>query len=178
MHIATQKGLHPAKVIEQFIVDGIALSAEMEEFSSSVDIQVYAGVYEVRRRARIRSQLVQIAFEHQQNPTEESADALRSLCELADVAVEEIIEESEDAALVPIIQDNGHGVASAVRWLKQVIEDGNEYPVTYLLELAYQAGFSQATIKSAKQTLGIVSRRKSNCWVWLRPTHEDVTTMN
>lgn len=167
--LATLRGQHPSKVIEQFIADGISLAAENEEFAASIDIQVYAGLFEVRRRARVRSQLVQIAFEHQQNPTEDTADMLKSLCELAGIPEEEIVRESEDATLVPIVQDNGTGVASATRWLRQVIEADNEYPVLFVMELAKEVGFSESTVKSAKQTLGIVSKRKSKGWVWTKP---------
>lgn len=171
--LATTHGQHPSKLIEQFITDGISVAAEQEEFTGNVDVQVFAGLYEVRRRARIRSQLVQIAFEHQQNPTEDTADMLRSLCELAGVSPEEITKESTEGSLVPIVQDNGAGVASAVRWLKQVVEVGNEYPVNFITDLARDVGFSTTTIKSAKQHLGIISVRKSKGWVWQMPENEN-----
>lgn len=178
--LATQMGTHPSKLIEQFVVDGLAATAEQEEFVASIDLQVFAGVYEVRRRARIRSQLVQIAFEHQQNPTEETADLLKSLCELASIPVEEIVRESEDATLVPLAQDNGTGVNSAMRWLRQVVEAGNEYPVVFIMQLAKEVGFSESIVKSAKQNLGIISKRRSKGWMWMVPgtPGDDVTTLN
>lgn len=169
LQLATLRGKHPNKLVEDMVVDGIALAAEQEEFVTSVDLQVYAGVYEVRRRARIRSQLVQIAFEHQQNPSEETADLLKSLCELAGVPVEEIVQESEDSTLVPLSQDNGTGVHSAARWLNKVVEIGKEYPAIFIMQLAHEVGFSDATVKSAKQVLGIQSKRKSMGWVWTIP---------
>jgi len=171
--LATQRGKHPSRLIEDFVSQGLESAAEEDEFCP-VDVRIMASLQDIRRRARMRSQLVQIAFEHQQQPTEETADILKSLCEAAEIPLEDVIRESSDTPIVPLVDDdNINGVNAAMRWLHTVIEAGEEYPVMFLLDLAHQVGFTDATVKSAKQLLGIISKRKSKGWVWSLPEIKD-----
>jgi hypothetical protein len=169
VRLATLLGAHPSDLVEQYITRGLLQDAkDLEEFVSP-DLKVYAGMQEMRRRARVRAQLVNIAFEHNQNPTEESADLLNRLCVLVGIPVEDIIRDSEETLLVPVVNDDGHGVQSAMAWLARLVEPDQEYSVSAVTDMGAVRGFTPYVIKAAKSNLGLVSSRRSDGWIWKRP---------
>lgn len=173
VEIAMRRGVRMAAVVEEMVMDGITAKAEGDEFFETVEVQVFAGLYQARKRARVRSMLTQIAYEHKQDPGEDTADTLQRLCDMAGIPVEDIVADSEDAVSVPVVQDTGSGLSSALRWLQKVMDKNVEYPVKFIMNLAQDAGFSEATIKSAKQKLLIISKRRSREWVWQRKEMTD-----
>jgi antitoxin component of RelBE/YafQ-DinJ toxin-antitoxin module len=166
LKVATELGVHPTKLIEKYITDGLTNEALTMDLFAPPELRVYAALQEVRKRSRIRSQLGQIAFEHQNNPSEESADILQNVCDISGVTVEDVV--SHDLSSVPLIQDNGNGVSSCVRWLQKYCIPNREFPVPVVLEQGKSFGFSEAVIRSAKAQLGIISKRASKTWVWVK----------
>lgn len=160
------KGRSVLEVAAELIQEGLVHAAESEYAcgEDAIDLRVFAGVMKVRRQARIRSQLTQIAFEHNQFPTEDTADLLNNLCNLAGIAVDEVARDGAEQK-VPLVTDNGFGVGSACRWLQDYLKDG-ETPVTQVMEQGHRMGFTPAVIRSAKAHLGVHSIRRSTSWVW------------
>lgn len=175
--LATVRGQNAGVVCEDLLKEGLLKAAE-EEYATgdaAVDLHVYAGVARVRRQARLRAQLSMIAFEHNQAPTEETADLLLRLCNLVGVSVEEIAKDSEDAK-IKLVQDNGYGVNSASRWLVDYLKDCCEAPVVQVMEAGHRMGFTPAVIRAAKTNIGLQSIRRSTWWVWAKPVVVGVDT--
>lgn len=173
--LCSLRGQNINTVAAELLQEALARESEKDYACGEdlIDLRVYAGVQRVRRQARLRTQLCMIAFEHNQFPTEETADLLTDLCNLAGVAKEEIIKDSEDQR-VPLVQDNGTGVGSAVRWL-QAFLGSQEMPMVQVMEAGHRMGFSPATIRAAKTQLNIHSYRRANCWVWVKQSMNTVS---
>ena len=172
---ATETGFHPSELIDRYVTLGLMQDAEELRKSGtemSVDLRVFNALQDLRRGERIKVQLQQIAYQHLQKPSEETADLLNVLCEEAGLTVEEVISEARDATEVPLTYDDGRGVASAMSWLKSYLTPEEELAVRAIEVVAEIQGFSKAVLKEAKRRLGVVSRRKAHNWVWVLPPED------
>jgi hypothetical protein len=162
-------------LIERYVTLGLIKEAEeLKKTGSelSVDLRVFNALQNLRRNERIKVQLQQIAFQHLQSPSEETADLLNTLCEEANMTVEEVLAEARDATEVPLTYDDGRGVASAMGWLKGYLTPEEEFAVRAVEVVAEMQGFSKAVLKEAKRRLGVISKRKAHNWVWVLPEED------
>lgn len=173
MRYATFTGKHPSRLLEEWVIAALE-AAETDVFLAvPIEVKVFNTLQKQRATSRLRSQLVQIAMEHSESPSEESADRLQELCKEAGVSMEAILKESMDSTLVPL-RDDDSSVAKAIAWLVKTLAEGQEYPVSELMELASKDGLSATQLKDAKRQLGIVSARKSHQWIWRREAAQEI----
>jgi len=164
---STEMGMHPTKVIETFIIEGLERVADEAE-NPGIDFRVFSELRRAMKRERSRSQLERLAWSAQKNADEEAFDALQSLCDEYDnVTVEEIMNAVTDMDRPPIaIQDEGYGITSATVWLQEIMKAKDEYPANVIYSMGGRHGFTAAVLKAAKKSLGYVSIRRGRHWAW------------
>jgi hypothetical protein len=163
---ATELGVHPSKLIGQYIISKLQEEVEVNGEHLPIDVHIWAVAEESKRNQRMRSQLVSIAYQHTQDPTEESSDMLNTLCIMAGVEIQQILDEAQDSRVVPLIQDGGTKQAEAMEWLGELLKSGGGQPAKAIFAKGEELGYSQSLLKQAKSALGIISKRKPDCWVW------------
>ena len=172
---ATELGMHPSVLLECYLIRGITEDAkEGKGEKASIETRVFVRLSEIRGRGRTRAQLQQIAYDHIQDPTEEKADMLRSYCKEAGFTIEEILEEANDVAQIPLTFDDGTGVISAMHWLRSTLRDHPDgLPSTGVMDAGAKHGFSQHVLNDAKRRLGVKSVRHSTYWAWILEEEEN-----
>ncbi len=163
---ATELGIHPSKLIGQYIITSLQEEIKINGDHLPIEVHVWAASEEVKRETRLRSQLISIAYQHKEHPTEESSDILNTLCIMAGVGIQEIMEEAEDSRVVPLMQDGGTLLAEVMEWLGGQLKTGYAIPAKTIFEKGEDLGYSQSILKQAKSSLGIISKRKEKHWTW------------
>ena len=163
---ATELGIHPSKLIGQYIITSLQEEVKINGDHLPIEVHVWAANEEVKRETRLRSQLISIAYQHREHPTEESSDILNTLCIMAGVGIQEILDEAEDSRVVPLMQDGGTLLSEVMEWLGRELKPGYEIPVKTIFAKGEDLGYSQSILKQAKAELGITSKRKEKYWTW------------
>ena len=91
---------------------------------------------------------------------------MNTLCLMAGVGIQEIMEEAEDSRIVPLMQDGGTLLDEVIEWLGNQLKSGDEIPAKAIFEKGIDLGYSQSILKQAKAELGITSKRKERHWTW------------
>lgn len=175
---ATRLGLHPADVIERYIVRGITQDVEVEDGNPGGNVSPYLRTYAELQKQRERNQvitmLIQLARNHLERGDEQTADTLRDLCDSNSVTIEEITERAQVIGDVPLAYDDGRGLVSAMIWLRQVVPPGTELLYTSIMAQGEKSGFTEYILRAAKKKLKMVSQHRGMPWVWVQPKPEDV----
>ena len=163
---ATELGVHPSKLIGQYINASLQEEVKINGEHLPIDVHIWAVSEEAKRSQRMRSQLISIAYHHTQDPTEESSDMLNTLCIMAGVEMQQILDDAQDSRIVPLLQDGGTKHAEAMEWLGEVLKREGGLPAKEIFAKGEELGYSQSLLKQAKSSLGVISKRKPDCWVW------------
>jgi len=174
--IATANGEKIFNIINDAIVDYIQKETDKMGQGAPIDLKIYRSVQQARLVDRRRNQLVQIAWAHSNNPTEESADLLNELCNEADFPVEDIIAEIESSPMIPLGSDDGTGKFSAMRWLINFLPPGRPIKTKVIHAKGKEYNFSAGTLNAAKRELGIISKKPADYWVWIREAPIEIET--
>ena len=164
---ATELGVHPSKLIAQYINTSLQEEVKINGDHLPVEVHIWAVNEETRRKERMHSMLVGIAYRHTQDPTEESSDMLNTLCIMAGVEMQQVLDDAQDSRIVPLVQDGGTKLAEAMEWIGEELKLGNEIAAKSIFEQGEKLGYSHSLLKQAKSQLGIISKRKPKGWVWL-----------
>jgi hypothetical protein len=163
MGLAAQEGVPPAMIVEKAVEEYIRNVGK-----NSKNSFVYAAyaVLEMRSREVRLLNIKQIAVAHIENPTDESADQLRALCEMSGVSMEEIISDMNRTPHIKALIAEVGTLSSVEAWLLRFMEPGKSYAAKIVQEAAQKSGHSDFMIKKAKSKLNIVSRRMGKQWFW------------
>ena len=164
---STELGVHPSKLIGQYINTGLKEEVGVNGDVLPVEVHIWAVNEETKRKERMHAMLVGIAYRHIQDPTEESSDMLNTLCIMAGVSIQGILDDAQDSRIVPLLQDGGTKLDEATEWIGQLLKLGHEIAAKSIFEQGEKLGYSQSLLKQAKGQLGIISKRKPKGWVWV-----------
>ena len=169
---ATEIGEHPSKILERFTIDGLK-NAAAEAKDPSIYMRTFLAVQSALQREQTRSQLERLAWSAMDQADQKTFDDLADLCQGHGMTLEEVLEAVVSQKTPPVlIQDNGHGIGSAARWLEAMFRDRPEYPASDIVARGKEAGFSPPTLNAAKRKVGLISVRRAKYWSWVMPGHE------
>lgn len=171
---ATVLGVHPKRLIADFIGEGLAKKKDETE---SVDLRAYALDWETRRSEQTRTTVYQIAQRVASSGDQEHYDKLVKLCEQAGTTIDEAM-KGVSYFKHPLVTsyDDGRGVASAMIWLSEKFKIQSEYPSNTIVEMAYNKGFSKNVLNAAKRRMGLISVRRPTYWAWKQDGREEEGT--
>lgn len=170
--LATKRGMHPAKLVAQFVEDALVMGGLNE--GAGFDLKLYATAQKANRSRVRQQQLETIAWEVAQNDDTEAFEQLEELCDEAGFDVNEIIASAKEYDTPPIlVSRNGTGIDAAMRWLQQKFTERDSWPATEIKELGAKRGFNKSTLSSAKRQLGYASVRCSTHWEWQKLEEEE-----
>lgn len=175
MEIATEMGKHYRVVVEQAVEEFIAEWVKQRD-AKNKPVGKKARFESIILNDRLRqtqlSQLKQLAYNHMENQTDESAEQLAAACDLLGVPVETILSEvSNMQQLVEV--DPGVMLNEVARWLLEIMLPGKRYPSQDILDIGKARGFTEYKIRAAKTKLGVESRREGYSWVWVLPARDE-----
>ena len=167
LFLATETGQHPTRLINQFICDGLVRAAKEAQDPSPIT-RTYQAIKDLQGRQRTKSQLEKLGWAALKDANETEFEKFVELCQVNDFEPDSILSEVKDRETAPIvIEDDGTGITSAMRWLEGQLEGGQEQTVNMIKIAASAMGFTLPTLNRAKQNLGVRSVRKSKHWTWV-----------
>ena len=168
--IASERGQMVFETASELLVMLTEMELEKEEMGNHPDVRLRKLHQEVRRK-KGRAQLVrEMAFEHLDNPTEESLEQLEQAAEIAGMSVESVLEECEKVKPATLRFKTGNSTPNDVQeWLMSTIKPGEVYAATDVVEEGEKRGFKKYAIDEAKRAIGIDSARKGMKWYWSLP---------
>lgn len=173
--VATMVGKHPRKLVEMGVELVIAYYVELFE-KEGKPVPVIAKLETMLRQDRARqlrvNQIKIMAYNHVQNPTEDSADRLAEACELAGISIESLMEEINDKPQLIEVYTDGGSLSTAEFFLLSHMKPGELYPAKEIIEGAKKQGIKEYVIKDAKRKQGIESVRMEKEWCWRVPAKE------
>lgn len=171
---ATELGLHPKKLIEQYVERGLTNDKDETDLES---LKVYALDWVTRRSEQMKTKVYQIAQRVANSGNQEHYETLTELCEQIGTTVGEAM-KGVSYFKHPLVTsyDDGHGVASAMIWLSEKFKVQSEYPSNTIVEMAYNKGFSKNVLNAAKRRMGLVSVRRPTYWAWKQNGREEEGT--
>lgn len=141
-----------------------------ETLGQHPDIRLRRLHQEVRKQKTRVALVREMAFEHLDNPTEESLDALDQAAELAGITLEAILEECERVQPSTLKFKTGNAEPSQVeQWLMATIIPGEIYAAADVKKEGEIRGFKKYAIDMAKREIGIDSERIGMRWYWSMP---------
>lgn len=172
LEVSTATGKHPRALIEIAIEEYIVRwtsERSAKGLSVSPHVQFEVIMLEDRTRQIRLNQLKQLAFNHVEHPTDDSAEQLASACDLAGISVESILQQvSNKPHVVELMGENG-SLNSVEMFLAMHIEPGNMYSASDVIAAGEKKGFKKYLINEAKRKLGIQSRKEGSAWLWFIP---------
>lgn len=174
--MATYRGQHPTTLIEEYVNRGLTLDVEQyasETSDLSAELQVFHALQNVKSKTNVHMMLKQIASSLLEQPDEILAEELHTLCDIARVSFEAVMTEVQSASLnvrSAISFDDDSSIAHVKTFLLDIFKNEVELKANDVVEMGEAKGYSRATIREAKQDLGIMSIRRAKSWVWVLPT--------
>lgn len=176
IRMSTFQGRHPTSLIEEYVSRGLAQDVEMfaaEAHEIPADLQVFRSLQAVKAQANTYMMLKQIASALLTSPDERLAEQLHTLCDCSAVSFEGLMKEVQTSSLnvrSAISFDDDKSLAHTKAFLMDVFKSEMELRANDVYDMADKRGFTKASVREAKQELGIMSLRRSKGWVWVMPS--------
>ena len=168
---ATKLSKHPSDLVEKYIRWGI--DRETEEMDDPPPmLRIFNAIQKLKADDIIFSQLKFFAYRIKEGHGDNQSqyEELEVLCEAAGYTIDSVMKDEANRVGAPImITDSSTGVTAAMAWLRQNLGREDELPAKAVENMAALDGFSSNVLSDAKRNLGIMSKRRSNNWVWLWP---------
>lgn len=173
LEVSTVTGKHPKVLLEMaledYIINWVATQKEKGAHVPT-NVELEAIILVERKKQVYVNHIKQLAYNHVDKPTDESADTLARACELAGISVESILEQVSNKPQMGEIIANGGTLSMAELYLLDVMQPGQVYQAREIIDFGEAKGIKKYLINEAKRKLNIASRRESGSWVWILPS--------
>ena len=139
-------------------------------------VELFWSWFKFKQKEIRRQRVFQAAAIYASDPTEENADMLARMCELARLDYAEVKEKAENDPYSSLIAStrNGTKFGECMRWLPQfIMEQGGQVNVAPLRAMANRQGFTASMLDRVKRAIqndpdapAIVSVKVGAAWAW------------
>lgn len=175
LELSTVTGKHPRQLVEmavELLITTLAAERKEKGLFVPASVRLEALAAEDRTTQLRINQVKTLAYNHVQNPTDETAERLAEACDLAGVSVEAILEQVSANGHIVEIFSEGKTLTSVESFLVEFIKPGKHYSASEVIAAGEARGFKHYLIKEAKRKLGITSKRDKAGWLWSFPAKE------
>jgi hypothetical protein len=160
-----------------YLLDECALKWKPPTEGDDPDRQLFWELLDFQRRETLHNRVITAAsiYQNKRVKTEEDADSLAAMCDLAGLDYGEIMKQVEGDPFSSVIaySRNGSVMGNCMRWLVEKMRDRQRMPANLVEVLANRQGFSKSTLDRARRAINmdakspaIETKREGRGWVW------------
>lgn len=172
LELSTATGKHPRQLVElgvELVIATLATERTKKGLFVPPTVRLEAMATEDRAQQLRLNQAKVMAYNHVQNPTDESAERLAEACDIVGISVEAILEQVSSNPIASEIMGDGKSLTSVESFLIDYLKPGKLYSSSEVIAAAEARGFKAYLVKEAKRKLKIVSKRDKSEWMWHFP---------
>lgn len=169
MKLSYEEGKHVMTVAEEAFAAHVVNKADK---SKNATVRIQAAVIEDKDRQNRLAQLKQLYVSHMTLQSEEGAEQLKFLCDLAGVTLENLVDKMNESPHLSEVLKGKDSLSAAELWLLEKLKPGASYAAKTIIEEAEKAGYKKHIIVDARAKIAattsfeINSIKQGSAWFW------------